>query len=58
MRLLGEHFSLTALALGLPSREVLYVTREKHVLFRALALGLPNREVSYVTLKSTFRSGR
>ena len=58
MRLLGEHFSPKALALGLPSREVLYVTREEHVWFRALALGLPNREVLSVTLRSTFRSGR
>ena len=49
---------LRALALGLPSREVLYVTLEEHVLMRALALGPPNREVLYVTLRSTFGSGR
>ena len=50
--------SLRALALGLPSREVLYVTLEEHILLRALALGLANREVLYVTLRSTCRSGR
>ena len=38
------------MALGLPSREVLYVTLAEHVLFRALALRLPNREILYVTL--------
>ena len=49
---------LRALALGLPSREVLFVTPEEHGLMRALALGLPDREVLYVTLRSTFGSGR
>jgi hypothetical protein len=36
----------------LPSREVLYMTLEEHILLRALALGLPNREVLYVTVRS------
>ena len=50
--------SLRALALGLPSREVPYVTLAEHVVLRALALGLPHRVVLYVTLRSTFDSGR
>ena len=48
----------SGLPLGLPGREVPYVTLEVHVLFRALAFGLPVREVLYVTLRSTFRSRR
>ena len=53
-----EHVLLRALALGLPGREVLYVTLEVHVLFRALAFGLPVREVLYMTPRSTSRSRR
>ena len=41
---LEEHVFVRALALGLPSREVLWGSHE-HVSFMALALGLPNREI-------------
>jgi hypothetical protein len=54
----AEHVLLRELTLGLPSRQVLYVTLQEHVALRALALELPNMVVLYVTLRSTLRSGR
>jgi len=38
-------------SLGLPSREVLYVTLREHGLLRTFAVGLPGREGLYVTLE-------